>query len=71
MSNFELTILEKCVIEVKIWYFSPFQDIISYNCREFLSKYEDMKCVKDQNYDTSKLLDFYPRIDSDYDISRS
>ena len=71
MSNFELTILEKCVVEFKIVYFSPFQDIISYNCREFLSKYKDMKCVKDQNYDTSTLIHFYSKIDSDVDISRS
>ena len=70
MSNFEPTILDKCVLEIKIWYFLPFQDISSYNCRESLSKYIDMKCVKDQNYDTSTLIHFYSKIDSDLDIDR-
>ena len=36
-----------------------------------LSKYKDMKCVKDQNYDTSTLIHFYSKIDYDFDIGRS
>ena len=71
MSSFEPTTLEKCVLQIKILNFLPFQDVISYNCREFLSKYKDIKCVKDLNYDTSTLLHFYPTIDSDFEISRS
>ena len=31
----------------------------------------DMKCVNDQKSDTSTPLQFYPKIDSDFDISRS
>ena len=42
ITNFEPTLLVKCVIEVKISTFSPFQDIYSYNYIEFLSKYREM-----------------------------
>ena len=58
-------------MELQNLYFPPIQDIISYNCREFVSKYKDMQYVKDQNHDTSTPLQFYAKIDSDFDISRS
>ena len=36
VKNFEPTLLVKCVIEVKLLSFSPFQGIFSYNYIEFL-----------------------------------
>ena len=67
MSNFEPTLLENYVIEVKILSFSTFQDIY----REFI--YKNIRtCMKeDENYDTLILLHFYPKINSNFGIIRS
>ena len=60
MTNFEPTLLVKCVIDVKNSTFSPFQDIYSYNYIEFLLKYREMHDIgqKFKNLSLWKSINF-------------